>query len=55
MSEAAPLLELAGVSAGYADEPIVHDVSLRVAERSIATLIGRTVPGSPPCCEPSMA
>jgi branched-chain amino acid transport system ATP-binding protein len=40
MSDAAPLLELAGVSAGYADEPIVHDIGLRVAEHSITTLIG---------------
>lgn len=40
MSDAAPLLELAGVSAGYADGPIVHDIALHIAERSITTLIG---------------
>jgi branched-chain amino acid transport system ATP-binding protein len=40
MSDAVPLLELAGVAAGYGDVPIVHDIALRVAERSITTLIG---------------
>ena len=29
-----------GLTAGYADEPIVHDIALRVTERSITTLIG---------------
>jgi branched-chain amino acid transport system ATP-binding protein len=40
MSDVVPLLELAGVAAGYGDVPIVHDIALRVAERSITTLIG---------------
>jgi branched-chain amino acid transport system ATP-binding protein len=35
-----PVLELIGVAAGYADEPVVRDVSLALPVASITTVIG---------------
>jgi branched-chain amino acid transport system ATP-binding protein len=35
-----PLIEIAGLSVGYGDEPVVRDVDLAVAPGSITTVIG---------------
>lgn len=40
MSEAAPILAIEDLSAGYTDEPVVRDLSTRIAPRSITSIIG---------------
>jgi branched-chain amino acid transport system ATP-binding protein len=40
MGEAAPILAIEDLSAGYTDEPVVRDFSTRIAPRSITSIIG---------------
>jgi branched-chain amino acid transport system ATP-binding protein len=40
MGEAAPILAIEDLSAGYTDEPVVRDFSTRIEPRSITSIIG---------------